>query len=208
MGQMFEEGFLWHAIHHLCSALALCHHGIVDPLKKHLQPKIWNAVCHLDIKPANIFFNMKRGVGLEDDDFPTLVLGDFGCAVTAEDIAQGRFPRVGQPFGTEAWYPPEGLIGATGKFAGRYGKSTDIWQLGAVIACMARLLVIPNRAELSSTQPCGPSYSVELNKLVHHMLHDDIEKRPTAIDVVEKMQAWARIKEDPQKTVSRERAGL
>jgi serine/threonine protein kinase len=137
---------------------------------------------------------MKRGRGMEDDEYPTVVLGDFGCAVTSAEVKNGKFATTRQPFGTEAWFPPEGLDGYAGEYAKCYGKSTDIWQLGAVIACMARLDVLPDRAALATTKPCGPAYSDALNKIVHEMLNGKIGKRPTAIDVAEKMQAWGYLK--------------
>jgi hypothetical protein len=32
-------------------------------------------------KPANVFISFKRGKGMEGDEFPSIILGDFVCAV-------------------------------------------------------------------------------------------------------------------------------
>ena len=183
---------MWHFIGHMSSALAACHNGIRNPLKKGLQPKSWNCIAHLDIKPANVFISMKRAKGMEDDEYPTIVLGDFGCAVTADDILQGKFNKRIQPFGTELWYAPE-TKATTGKHAGRYGKSSDIWQLGALVSCMCRLVQIPDYNALYSAQPLGPGYSAELNKVVKWCFDWDLEKRPNAVDIIERMVAMKKL---------------
>lgn len=205
---MFDEGFLWHTILHVCRALALCHYGLPDPLKKELQPRVWSAICHLDIKLENIFVDFKRGRGMEDDEYPTLVLGDFGCSITSDDIAQNRFSRVGQPFGTKGWFPPEYYAEeGTTTYAKRYGKSTDVWQLGAVISCMARLITKPDYGKLGIAKPCGAAYSDELNRMVGFMLREDLNLRPTVVDIVGEMKKWGKIPEDEQEIISRERLG-
>jgi serine/threonine protein kinase len=112
--------------------------------------------------------------------------------VTADDILQGKFNKRVQPFGTEGWYAPE-TKATTGKHAGRYGKSTDIWQLGALIVCMCRLTVVPDPNHLYSAQPCGLGYSTQLQTVAKWCLNVDLEKRPSAVDIVEKMKAWKKI---------------
>ena len=193
--QPFSESFMWHALRHLCSALSATHNGIKDPFNKTMQLKDWDTIVHMDIKPANVFWSMKRGKGLEDDEHPTIILGDFGCAVTQTEVLRGKYPKVGQPFGTDGWFPPEAHA-KEGVWAGRYGRPTDIWQVGALITCMCRLSLLPDPIKIKTAKPCGEHYGPELNKLVASLLRKHPMARPAAVDVVEVMRSWSKVRLD------------
>ena len=176
----------------MSSALSMTHNGIKNPLKKHMQMKPWDTIVHMDIKPGNVFVKHGRGLGLEDDEYPTIVLGDFGCAVRATDVARRKELLDGQPFGTPGFFPPE--ASGTSKHAGRWGRPTDIWQVGALLVCMCRLVDVPTLDMLVSPNPCGDMFGPELNKMVKTLLREDPAKRPMAVDVVEIMREMGRLK--------------
>ena len=179
---------------HLASALSLMHNGIKHPLDKQKQLPGWDTIVHLDVKLENVFISQKRAKGHEDDEYPTIVLGDFGCAVRKSDIDEGRIEPLGQPFGTPGWDPPE-FDRRPGAVKKAFGRPTDIYLLGEVLHCMCRLLLLPDKQKMGKS-PCGTNYSLHLNKLVMFCLNEDPLTRPTAVDLVEKMREWKKLPEE------------
>ena len=113
-----------------------------------------------------MLYKQKRGYGLEDDEFPTFVPGDFGCTMRATDIGQKKHSlNNGQPFGTEGFFPPEASA-TKNKHAGRWGRPTDLWQVGALLVCMCRFRNIPQPYMLASPNPYGDGYRPDVNRVV------------------------------------------
>ncbi len=171
--QLMPEAFLWHLFLGLANALAFLHAGIEDAIKSQQGPKDWNPICHLDLKPANIFLSNTDNRGIE---YPRIVVGDFGCAVTASQVASGIVNRHQRPAGTPAYDAPE----ANRKF----GIDCDNWQIGAAVHTCARLLHKPDRQMLRTGRSCGSKYSDHLNITVSMATRDDPKGRYSATKIV------------------------
>ena len=171
------ENFIWHVIAGMASALSLCHYGITDPA--HPVPTYgWDALCHLDVKPSNVFLT---SVG-QQGPHPRVVLGDFGCVVKHKDIMSGNVNGVIRGGGTPGWMPPE--VGEHGQGHGvrAYGPPTDIWQTGGVIQCLCKLLSLPTD-QVQRREPCGNFYSPILNKVTFCCLWMGYNDRPNAVNL-------------------------
>jgi len=104
------ELFLWHVFNSLAKAILELEnvHDAEQPLGKY--------VVHADIKLANIFLGYEelhgppeRTGGLQSGKYPTVKLGDFGCANLARDNDRANSNRM-TGFGTPGCYPPEQRI--------------------------------------------------------------------------------------------------
>lgn len=172
------EGFIWKVFLDLCSALQYLHHGIeagdTSPPK---DPPEWRRVLHRDIKPANVF--LKSGLY---SDYPTVVLGDFGCATRYGMKGWNDTTTI---VGTSTWQPPE---------LPEHTARGDVWALGAVVQALCRLDQGPVRspplginAEIWWISPearrpriAGVHYSVQLNRALESSLTMSKEQRPFA----------------------------
>lgn len=191
------EGFIWHALTQLASALAFLHTGIdrSDPDKP--RPTHWQPVIHRDIKPENVFLKLPPREPPTKDNapnnnnkrkkkkilYPTLVLGDFGLATT-----QMTSGSPGHYIGTPAYQPPQLPI---------HTIYSDSWAIGAVTHFLA--LGCPPLAPrpLSSSLPlcdydCDPNvreigdvraegYSAGLQEYLCQWLCWEEEKRPLGL---------------------------
>lgn len=185
-------------LYDLASALCMCHYGIKDPMDPSDKVKDWNTICHLDIKPQNIFLDYQGPSPLENkpDTWPRVVLGDFGCSVARDDIMSRKVDHKRQPYGTPCWFPPEGDANDQGvpgqggqNLKGAYGKFTDIWQIGGVIQVMCRLMLSPSMHWVNKKEGAGPRYSSDMNEAVNKIMVRDIDLRPTALDVATAIKA-------------------
>ncbi|KAK3707269.1 hypothetical protein LTR37_012270 [Vermiconidia calcicola] len=181
------EEFAWNVLGGIAKALAFLHEGIGDPLHEKAAAR-WNSTWHLDLKPCNIFLSSHGQRG----PYPRVVLGDFGCAVSEKDIDDGLAHPRRQRCGTEEWYPPEGLESVVGSHV-RYGSATDVWQMGATIHVMCRLLRGPRRSQLDSVSPCGSHYSETLNSTVRQCVKN-YRIRWTAAEVARQVHEVAKKK--------------
>ncbi|KAK0254997.1 hypothetical protein LTR91_011613 [Friedmanniomyces endolithicus] len=177
--QQPTEALIWHTLAGLSKALHFCHTGIDIDRFDRLPPQDWNTVCHLDIKHVNVFFTHDGG----KNGIPRLVLGDFGCATTWQDIQDGTAKRTLQLRGTLGWFPPECKASSEGGWDGDYGMPTDIWQTGAVAQAICRLIMVPDMSFVMRGRACGRHYSNELNDLVTLCMNADPLKRPRAAEV-------------------------
>jgi serine/threonine protein kinase len=161
--------------------LCFLHYGIPDAKGGDVRPikKDWDRMCHLDLKPCNIFLMSSYG------KHPRVVLGDFGCAVTARDILQGEESPFEQGCGTPEWYPPEGRKPPP---LGSYGPKTDMWQLGASLHVMGLLIGRPERDTLASRTPLGRHYGRTANSIVHELTRDNASKRYSAATLVKTLR--------------------
>ncbi|KAK0300769.1 hypothetical protein LTS00_001027 [Friedmanniomyces endolithicus] len=177
--QQPKEALIWHTLAGLSKALHFCHTGIDVDRFDQPPPQDWNTLCHLDLKPVNVFFTRDGG----KNGIPRLVLGDFGCATTWQDIQDGTAKRTLQLRGTPGWFPPECHASSEGGWDGDYGIPTDIWQMGAVAQAICRLIMVPDMSFVMAERACGRQYSRELNEVVTICMNPDPLKRPSAAKV-------------------------
>ncbi|KAL8924103.1 MAG: hypothetical protein Q9208_004240 [Pyrenodesmia sp. 3 TL-2023] len=112
------EGFVWHVLIQLSSALAYLHEGLLlSSTPDAPPPSGWEPVLHRDIKPENIFLKL---VSTENHIYPNLILGDFGLATTKT--------RTAEVCGSPCWQPPEVPV---------QSAASDVWAVGAVCHCLA-----------------------------------------------------------------------
>ncbi|KAK4549570.1 hypothetical protein LTR36_006567 [Oleoguttula mirabilis] len=175
------DNFAWHILTGVTKALCFIHDGLdVDLPNAQAQPR-WNTICHLDLKPGNVFLSSRDQKG----SYPRVVLGDFGCTVTWDDIKTGKADRATQWHGTPDWHPPEIHMDPDGAgILGRYGIPTDVWQMGAIIQVMCRRVVYPRQELVDEGRPCGRRYSGDLNNMIGRTMHNEYVKRPKAVDMV------------------------
>ena len=173
-GNRIPEIMMWNIMQGVASGLAFLHNGIKEIEPGQMPEKVygWDTICHLDIKPQNIFMHSKGGLyGL-----PRIVLADFGCAVLLSNITSGEEQAMAQPCGTPEWYPPEGDMNNP-MF---YGTKTDMWGLGVTIHVLCRLLPLPRLHQYSRDNVCGSAYSPDLNEAVRALTSTHARKRTSA----------------------------
>jgi NIMA (never in mitosis gene a)-related kinase len=177
------EPFAWHVLESIMHALTFCHYGLLADSQTDAYGE-WTTLCHLDVKPDNIWLTMHKSAGA----MPRVVLGDFGCSVSPSDIDRGLAHALMLTHGTPRWLPPEAkTLSHDGR--GRYGKATDIWQAGATVQTMCRLTRSPDQQQASARRPCGSTnYSRGLNSIVASCMEMEACKRPSAIDCLEWVQ--------------------
>jgi serine/threonine protein kinase len=180
-GQRIGEGFLWHVMLGIANALAYLHWGIADAAGGSQPVRNWNTICHLDIKPPNVFLSNSG----RTNSHPRIVLGDFGCSVSQSDIFMGEaHPRI-QAAGTPGWFPPESESRLGGQ---RYGPSSDIWLLGATVQALARRLGAPDKLTLPGSVPLGSYYGGTINRFVSHASARNFRDRPNAQHLVREIR--------------------
>jgi NIMA (never in mitosis gene a)-related kinase len=177
------EPFAWHVLESIMRALTFCHYGILagSPTASNGE---WTTLCHLDVKPDNIWLTMQGTTGA----MPRVVLGDFGCSVSPSDINRGLAHALMLTHGTPRWLPAEAkTLSHDGR--GHYGKATDIWQAGATVQTMCRLTKSPDPLQAAARRPCGSTnYSRRLNSIVASCMEEEAGKRPSAIDCFQWVQ--------------------
>ncbi|KAI5367088.1 Putative serine/threonine-protein kinase, active [Septoria linicola] len=173
-GRPINEVTMWNVLQGVAHGLAFLHDGIkeIKPNGVHDKTPGWDTICHLDIKPQNIFLHSEGGAfGL-----PRVVLADFGCAVSLSDVRGGAEQHVMQPCGTPAWYPPEG----NAHNPQYYGTKTDMWALGLTVFALCRLQIMPKLQAYSREALCGSQYGQRLNATVRTLTAGDSNRRPAA----------------------------
>jgi serine/threonine protein kinase len=176
--EKIPEGFMWKVLFDM--SLALCYlqsgydatssakAGVIIGREK--SRKDWDEIVHCDIKPGNIFLTMRN----TSSQYPTVVLGDFGCSVS--DSSRHKF-RHEMDAWTSVFGPPE---------APQYSGSSDIYSLALSVHCVARLRDYPSSdKEKRRREPVGPQresgYSNTIAQLLKRMLARDPEERPDAM---------------------------
>jgi serine/threonine protein kinase len=112
--ERLPESFIWHAFLHLSEALAFIHYGYGEPEDVQVR---WTPVIHRDIKPGNVFMKSNPA---GPDEYPQLVLGDFGLGITLTDPDYDPTCWAG----TNAYQPPE---------RERASRKSDVWAMGATL---------------------------------------------------------------------------
>lgn len=170
------ERFVWHVLLGGMRALEFLHGGPVDRAGR--QDGGWNTICHLDIKPENIYL---QDIG---ERYPRVVLGDFGGAVSNSDIRTGRENLRFAPAWTPGWEAPEMVAKK------EYGTKTDAWQLGCVAQTMCLLRTSPDLGILQSDRPCGWNYSQDLNLAVARLTETRVHRRMNAEEMLRDVQNY------------------
>ncbi|KAL8846810.1 MAG: hypothetical protein Q9221_008118 [Calogaya cf. arnoldii] len=128
MGRAVPEGFLWHILVSLSSALAFLHTAVDREDLDRKPPAKWQAIIHRDIKPDNIFLklpNSRSNPTSKKPTYPTPILGDFGLATTTLTALNDSATHF---VGTPAYQPPQTPI---------HSIYSDIWAVGAIVHYLA-----------------------------------------------------------------------
>ncbi|KAF2729256.1 kinase-like protein [Polyplosphaeria fusca] len=164
------EDLMWKTFWNMSLALCYLQTGVdarisaVNGRSIHSLPN-WSRIQHHDLKPGNIL--LKPGTGM----LPRCVVADFGCSLKSSDVASGRaFFRVSRC--AAAFAPLE--------YPQPCDRS-DVYQLGLIIHCMARLRQTPNSIIIRlQSRPTSSKYSASLNSLVSMCLHPNPMSRVDA----------------------------
>ncbi|KAI4261698.1 MAG: hypothetical protein L6R42_003105, partial [Xanthoria sp. 1 TBL-2021] len=124
---LVPEGFLWHTLISLSSALAFLHTGVDRSNPDHPPPQTWRPIIHRDIKPDNVFLKLHSrsttSNSKQNPKYPTLILGDFGLATPYLSTQSTNYY-----IGTPAYQPPQLPLHTT---------HSDIWAAGAIVHYLA-----------------------------------------------------------------------
>lgn len=174
------ELFVFQIFESLARALKYCHHG--DPASDD-----WDPVSHRDLILDNYFIKFSRSSS--PAEYPcTIIAGDFGCAVTqSEYVGQGLTPH-DLPFVDSFYVPPSGPSP---------GEANDVYQLDLLMSCFYCLEELPsmdvtNFANEKWHQGCR-SYSEHIRHFIALCLESDLQRRPTATDLVKSLQAKRKV---------------
>lgn len=134
-------------------------------------------IVHRDIKPGNVFMS---------EDTKHLFLGDFGSAK-----ALGAGAMTTTFIGSPMWISPEVLVGTP------YSYASDIWSLGCVffeMASLTRPFTSGSFARLvqqitsGCVAPLPVTVHPEIRDIILSMIVLDPKARPTAIELLERVQ--------------------
>ncbi|KAH7396315.1 kinase-like domain-containing protein [Pyrenochaeta sp. MPI-SDFR-AT-0127] len=197
-----DEGFLWKVLWDITIALCYLSTGC-DPLTTQENARAgrsvprkpgWNYVIHHDLKPSNIFMTMRYPLGANRrSDFPTCLIGDFGCSVSLADIHSGQGGTRVLPLQDPAFNPPE---------APSFDEKGDVYGIGLIIHCLALLQQVPTPSQtMRERAPLQNLYASEgLNTTISSCLIRDLRLRPSPQDlpmlVWRHYQAWRRSRHD------------
>ncbi|KAF2660792.1 kinase-like protein [Lophiostoma macrostomum CBS 122681] len=180
------EAFLWHVFASLASAIQYCHFGPESHASGHSS---WDMVVHRDITLRNIFLGAASDPACSNSGhtnrYPSIKLGDFGCAVPRSDVTSGgitfKEDCMGECQGGAAHLPlmygqivpPEG---------GGVNPSSDVYQMGVVMLCLLLHMNEPRTAlETVGRAPrwCNydGGYSTTLVEFVQDCLEYDVADR-------------------------------
>ena len=153
--RVFPESFLWHVFSALSSAIAYLSEGDGS--------SAWNWIVHRDIWPANILVGSRPMSGGEDA-YPSIVIADFGSAVSKLDVQCGRHRRL------ELRQQPDFKVPGVDR-AEVVDRRSDVYQVGINLVAMGRLDLEPAKyRERFKVETVGMGYSEALNALVRKCL--------------------------------------
>ena len=179
----------------LCIVMEICHEGDLQALlwsfEVQNERNVWrflftmsnvlkyihsNDIIHRDIKPQNILGKILPNGNMD------IKLADFGIAKQMEVGDYEKEAYTNSLLGTPIYMAPEVWKG------NGYGKSSDVWSLGAVVAYLINEDHLFHNVESVIRWPGGISpifsnkyqYSNELHNLLGMMLNPNESLRPPA----------------------------
>jgi serine/threonine protein kinase len=135
----------------------------------------WNRIVHRDLKLDNIFLTWADRT--DNCLYPKVVIGDFGCCISVNDINTGRARGYHRTSGgTPAWDPPE---------APAADEKSDAYQLGLILHCLARMISRPFLSCTDRAEQPLPAILRDpgLSSIVKKLLRKDPHRRPTWNDL-------------------------
>ena len=109
-------------------------------------------------KPANIFLKDS------DEEFPHIMLGDFGQAICYGDIGTRHYTKIGDP----VWSPPE---------FPRYRFYSDVWSIGAVMQATCAMYNLQDWTGTQAVVGACRHFSETMHRaLISIMLEDGSER--------------------------------
>jgi serine/threonine protein kinase len=130
-----DEGFLWKVL--LDISMGVCHLWTGQDAATARQLAMtgrsvptkpgWNKILHRDLKPSNIFMTWGDGQQPNQHPHPTMLIGDFGCAVSAADIRAGQGNFIRLPIPDLSFAPPEFPA---------YGEESDVYGIALIVVCI------------------------------------------------------------------------
>jgi len=160
----------------LAQALVYLEHGNDEGV----EVEGWDPVLHRDIWHANILLAHDSD---NSSGYPRVQLADFGSAVTREDYATKNVPALRQQ-----WHFR--LRGGTVTGPGEGDLREDVSQDGLVIVALSRITMQPRgyRDEFAN-RPAGKGYSKELTEVLAGCLELEVENRPSARVLLDRVRA-------------------
>jgi serine/threonine protein kinase len=136
-----DEGFAWKVLWDLSIGLAYLWTGQGASTVRRAaaagdavpSKRGWDPIVHRDIKPSNVFLTWHDAI--DNVPYPTVLLGDFGCAVTS----QGRRARTGLPQNDVDFAPPE---------FPSYSEFGDVYALALTVVCVGWIKQSPPKREM------------------------------------------------------------
>jgi len=163
------EAFLWHIFISLAEALAFIHYGVANALRNPMPRRDWFAAVHMDIKLSNIFISGKPSS--RNPRYPTIVLGDFGCCEPL-DALNSMPTRVHAT--DPRWTPPEAPL---------WWATSDVWQLGNVMRCLASGWREPGDRNRRNSNVLFDQRSVYLRNQIALIKHTEVRQRITSVEL-------------------------
>ena len=163
-GQFLAERLVWRMFGQLANAIAYLQYGIQNAVHEPNETRNpdWIGIVHRDIKPSNVFLKRRN-----PQQFPELVLGDFGQAIRDDSLGNWSREYLGDDM---SWAPPE---------APNYGYPSDIWSLGAVMQAVCRLKPdTPTPDPPRESWSTGKEYSGRLSDAIFSLMNSDPRRRP------------------------------
>jgi len=165
-GQKLEdEGFAWKVLWDLTAAVVWLNTGcdIATMLRYAASGRVirkargWNPIYHRDIKPSNVFMTWEAQ---GDVRWPTMLLGDFGCALTDDDKPAAN----AMPLGDGDFAAPEEPA---------WSQYTDVYSSALVVACLGWMVHAPPRGvhALTNNWASAPMHGVLERMLKLYMWH-------------------------------------
>lgn len=186
--QLPDEGFAWKVLYDLSIALAFLWTGTDARTAKQKAAEGqnlasipgWNPVMHRDIKPANVLMTWKDPLQVDTCPYPTILLGDFGCAVTLQECGAGS---ANPPHNDAVFAPPEQSF---------YSEKADIYSMALVVICLAYRQQLPPRCDPFSNGWASEGLKMVLTKCLRAAAKD----RPTPFELPKLVwrgyQMWSR----------------